>query len=54
MPQPPKRGEPTSDFIGRCMRHMAEKESDKPRDQRAAICYSMARRAGRKDGGHVK
>jgi len=48
MPTPPKKDESTQDFIGRCMGYMAANEKDRPRDQRAAICYSMARQAGRK------
>ena len=41
MPAPPKPGESKDEFMSRCMAYMAENESDRPRDQRAAICNSM-------------
>ncbi len=41
MPTPPREGESKQVFISRCLSYMAKHESDKPLDQRQAICFSM-------------
>lgn len=48
MPSPPRKNESTQAFMARCMAYMAGKHGDNSRAQRAAICYSMARQAGRR------
>lgn len=41
MPRPPRPSESKDEFMARCMSYMAKNESDKPQEQRAAICNSM-------------
>ena len=48
MPQPPQPGETKQEFISRCIAYMHENESDRPREQVAAICYDMWERHIRK------
>ena len=46
MPLPsPKNGEKKSDFIGRCMIDLSDKEEFKDNKQRAAVCYSQFEKA---------
>lgn len=45
MPEP-RKSEGKKAFISRCAEYMAKHESDKPKDQRLAICYSKWRNRG--------
>lgn len=42
MPAPPRKGEGSQDFIGRCISHLISNEG-KTKDQAAGQCYGMLR-----------
>jgi len=45
MPVPkPREGEASKDFIGRCAKHMAKVDADRPPKQRLAMCYTSLRK----------
>lgn len=48
MPSPPRSGESEKSFMARCMKHMHEKESDRPRAQMGAICNSLWKNSQKK------
>ena len=49
MPVPtPRKGENSQDFLSRCIKHLSEIDSKRPRKQIVAICYSSLRGGGRK------
>jgi hypothetical protein len=51
MPDPRKPDESHEEFMRRCMSYMADNHPEKKREEKVAICMSMARRGGeRKDG----
>ena len=46
MPIPkPRKGEPSDEFIGRCMSWMHDNEPERPKKQQLAMCYSSLRTA---------
>ena len=49
MPVPkPRKRESTQAFISRCIRTLSHLDPDRPHKQIIAICYSAAKKAGRK------
>lgn len=53
MPSAPKQNETKEQFMGRCMSVMS-KEGKHPKDQQAAICFSMWSKAHPKDKSEKK
>jgi HK97 family phage prohead protease/HK97 family phage major capsid protein len=56
MPIKPHKGESQSDFMGRCMHELGQSDTDRPQDQKVAICMDAWREAhgGEKPKGTVK
>jgi HK97 family phage prohead protease len=55
MPIKPHKGESQSDFMGRCMHELGQSDTDRPQDQKVAICMDAWREAhgGEKPKGVV-